>query len=137
MPKALMKFPRTNITRAKFPAVDFHLHGSSLKTEADYRKLIALMDQTGIGMICNMDGGFGAAFDQNIKVGDAFKDRIIQFARLNYAGINDPGWPEKAAAELERCFRNGAQGLKIAKELGLTYKNRDSSYIQADVRQIQ
>jgi predicted TIM-barrel fold metal-dependent hydrolase len=132
MPKALMKFPRTNITRAKFPAVDFHLHGSSLKTEADYRKLIALMDQTGIGMICNMDGGFGAAFDQNIKVGDAFKDRIIQFARLNYAGINDPGWPEKAATELERCFRNGAQGLKIAKELGLTYKNRDSSYIQAD-----
>jgi uncharacterized protein len=132
MPKALMKFPRTNITRAKFPAVDFHLHGSSLKTEADYRKLIALMDQTGIGMICNMDGGFGAAFDQNIKVGDAFKDRIIQFARLNYAGINDPGWPEKAAAELERCFRNGAQGLKIAKELGLAYKNRDSSYIQAD-----
>jgi uncharacterized protein len=132
MPKALMKFPRTNITRAKFPAVDFHLHGSSLKTEADYRKLIALMDQTGIGMICNMDGGFGAAFDQNIKVGDAFKDRIIQFARLNYAGINDPGWPEKAAAELERCFRNGAQGLKIAKELGLAYKNRDGSYIQAD-----
>src|SRR5260370_33033931 len=66
MPKALMKFPRTNITRAKFPAVDFHLHGSSLKTEADYPKLIALVDHTGIGMICNKEGGFGAAFDQNI-----------------------------------------------------------------------
>jgi len=34
MPKALMKFPRTNITRAKFPAVDFHLHGRSLQTAA-------------------------------------------------------------------------------------------------------
>jgi len=132
MPKALMKFPRTVITRAKFPAVDFHLHGRSLKTAADYRKMIALMDQTGIALICNMDGGFGAEFDQNIKVGDAFKDRILQFARLNYSGINDPGWSEKAAAELERCFRNGAQGLKIAKELGLTYKNKDGSYIQAD-----
>ena len=132
MPKALMKFPRTDITRAKFPAVDFHLHGRSLKTAADYRKMIALMDQTGIALICNMDGGFGAEFDQNIKVGDAFKDRILQFARLNYSGINDPGWSEKAAAELERCFRNGAQGLKIAKELGLTYKNKDGSYIQAD-----
>jgi len=132
MPKALMKFPRTDITQAKFPAVDFHLHGRSLKTAADYRKMIALMDQTGIALICNMDGGFGAEFDQNIKVGDAFKDRILQFARLNYSGINDPGWSEKAAAELERCFRNGAQGLKIAKELGLTYKNKDGSYIQAD-----
>jgi predicted TIM-barrel fold metal-dependent hydrolase len=132
MPKALMKFPRTNITRAKFPAIDFHLHGSALKTDADYRKMIALMDQTGVAAICNMDGGFGAAFDQNIKVGDPYKDRVIQFARLNYNGINEPGWSEKASAELERCFRNGAQGLKIAKELGLTYKNRDGSYIQAD-----
>jgi len=132
MPKALMKFPRTDISRAKFPAIDFHLHGSSLKTAADYQKMIALMDKTGIAVICNMDGGFGAAFDQNIKVGEAFKDRLLQFARVNWQGINEPGWPEKAAAELDRCFRNGAQGLKIAKELGLSIKNRDGSYIQAD-----
>jgi predicted TIM-barrel fold metal-dependent hydrolase len=132
MPKALMKFPRTDITRAKFPVVDFHLHGNALKTAADYEKMIALMDKTGIGVICNMDGGFGANFDRNIKVGDTYRDRVLQFARLNYEGINDPGWSEKAAAELERCFRSGAQGLKIAKELGLTYKNRDGSYIQAD-----
>src|SRR5918911_196923 len=59
MPKALMKFPRTNITRAKFPAIDFHLHGRSLATDEDYRKMIALMDATGIGVICNMDGGYG------------------------------------------------------------------------------
>ena len=59
MPKALMKFPRTPITRAKFPAVDFHFHGRELKTAGDYQKLIKLMDQTGIGVICNMDAGFG------------------------------------------------------------------------------
>ena len=35
-------------------------------------------------------------------------------------------------AELERCFRAGAAGLKIAKELGLVYRNKDGSYIQAD-----
>src|SRR6476661_5416711 len=69
MPKALMKLPRTDITRAKYPVVDFHLHGSQLKTAADYEKLIKLMDQTGIGVICNMDGGFGKTFDQNMKVG--------------------------------------------------------------------
>jgi predicted TIM-barrel fold metal-dependent hydrolase len=132
MPKALMKLPRTNITRAKFPAIDFHLHGGALKTAADYQKMVALMDKTGVGMICNMDGGFGAAFDQNLKIGEPYKDRVIQFARINYQGINEPGWSEKTAAELERCFRAGAAGLKIAKELGLTYKNPDGSYIQAD-----
>lgn len=132
MPKALMKFPRTAIGRAKYPAIDFHLHGGSLKTAADYKKMIGLMDQTGVAMICNMDGGYGSTFDRNIEVGAPFRDRVIPFARLNYEGINDPGWPAKATAELERCFRAGAQGLKIAKELGLSFKNRDGSYIQAD-----
>lgn len=132
LPKALMKLPRTNISRAKFPVVDFHLHGGSLRTAEDYQKMIKLMDATGIAVIANMDGGFGKAFDQNIKVGDPYRDRVIPFARLNYQGINDPGWSQTTAAELERCFKAGAQGLKIAKELGLTYKNRDGTYIQSD-----
>src|SRR5438552_4251100 len=123
MPKALMKLPRTAITRAKYPVIDFHLHGRTLATAEDYRKMIALMDKTGIGLICNMDGGFGKTFDQNMKVGEPFKDRIIHFARLNWEGINEPGWSQKTAAELERCFRAGAHGLKIAKELGLQIKN--------------
>ncbi len=132
MPKALMKFPRTNITRAKFPAIDFHVHARSLRTAADYQKLIKTMDETGIGVICNMDGGFGSFFDDNMKVGEPYKDRVIHFARVDFNGINEPGWPQKTAAELERCFRAGAAGLKINKVLGLDLRNKDGSYIQAD-----
>jgi predicted TIM-barrel fold metal-dependent hydrolase len=132
MPKALMKLPRTAITKAKYPAVDFHFHGRGLQTDADYKKMVQLMDQTGIGVLCNMDGGFGAAFDKNMKVGEPYRDRVVHFARLNYDGINDPGWSAKAAAELERTFLAGAAGLKIAKGLGLDIQNKDGSYIQAD-----
>ena len=132
MPKALMKLPRTNITRAKFPAIDFHFHGRALRTADDYRKLIQLMDATGIRLICNMDGGFGKAFDENMKTGAPFRDRIVHFARLNWQGVNEPGWTARTTAELERCFKAGAPGLKIAKELGLTVKNADGSYMQAD-----
>jgi predicted TIM-barrel fold metal-dependent hydrolase len=90
------------------------------------------MDDTGIGLICNMDGGFGATFDQNMKVGEPFKDRVLHFARLNFSGINEPGWSAKTAAELERCFKAGAAGLKINKVLGLDLQNADGTYIQAD-----
>ena len=100
MPRALMKFPRTSITRARFPALDFHFHGSQLRTAEDYQKLVRLMDETDIGLICNMDGGFGKTFDQNLKVGEPFRDRIIHFARLNFEAINEPGWSAKTAAEL-------------------------------------
>ena len=132
MPKALMKLPTSDITRAKFPTVDFHFHGRSLRTPQDYQKLIQLMDQTNVAVISNMDGGFGQAFDQNMKIGEPYKDRIIHFARLNYEGINEKGWSEKTSAELERCFKAGAQGLKIWKDVGLTFKNSDGTYIQAD-----
>ena len=132
MPKALMKLPRTAITRAKFPAIDFHFHGGQLKTPDDYQKIVKLMDETGVGVLCNMDGGFGATFDRNMKTGEAFKDRVIQFARLDFAGINEPGWSAKTAAELERTFLAGAAGLKINKVLGLDLKNADGTYIQSD-----
>jgi predicted TIM-barrel fold metal-dependent hydrolase len=132
MPKALMKLPRTPITKAKFPAIDFHVHGRELRTAEDYQKMIKVMDETGLGILCNMDGGFGATFDTNMKVGAPFKDRVLQFARLDFAGINEPGWPAKTAAELERTFLAGAAGLKINKVLGLDLKNADGTYIQAD-----
>src|SRR5215467_5024719 len=134
MPKALMKLPRTNITRAKFPTVDIHFHGRSLRTGEDYQKLIRMMDQINLAVISNMDGGFGADFDKAMKVGAPYKDRIIQFARLDYKGINEKGWSERTSAELERCFKAGAQGLKVWKDVGLTLKNSDGTYIQADDR---
>ena len=127
-----MKLPRTHITRAKFPAVDFHLHGRELRTAEDYRTMIRLMHETGIGVICNMDGGFGKTFDENMKVGAPFQDRIIHFARVDFKGINEQGWSARTTAELERCFRAGAAGLKINKVLGLDLQNRDGSYIQSD-----
>ena len=49
------------------------------------------MDETGFGVICNMDGGFGPTFDHNMKIGEPFRDRIIQFARLDFNGINRAG----------------------------------------------
>ena len=134
MPRALMKLPRTPITRAKFPAIDFHVHGSQLRTAEDYQKMIKIMDETGLGVLCNMDGGFGATFDRNMQVGGPFRDRVIQFARLDFTGINEPGWPARTAAELERTFLAGAAGLKINKVLGLDLKNTDGTYIQADDR---
>src|SRR6516165_1206267 len=84
MPKALMKLPRTNITRAKFPTVDIHFHGRSLRTSQDYQKTIQMMDQINLAVITDLDGGFGKAFDQAMKIGEPYKDRILHFARLNY-----------------------------------------------------
>lgn len=132
MPKSLLVVKRTDITRAKFPAIDFHFHGRPIQSADDSTKMIAVMDRAGLGAIVNMDGGMYEALDRNLQAGDRYKDRIIHFARPVWDGINDAGWPAKTAAELERAFTAGAQGLKINKALGLQLKNPDGSYIHAD-----
>ena len=132
MPKTLLVVKESTPQKAKFPAIDFHVHARSLKAREDYDKLVQEMDAVGLATICNMDGGFGETFDRNMELVKGYEDRVIHFARLNWDGINEPGWSEKAAAELERCFDQGAQGLKISKVLGLELKSSDGSYIQTD-----
>ena len=44
----------------------------------------------------------------------------------------NPGWSDRTAAELERCFKAGAAGLKINKVHGLDLRNTDGTYIQSD-----
>ena len=132
MPKSLLVVKRTEITKARFPAIDFHFHGRTLETAEDYEALVRLMDQAGVGAIANMDGGMYDVLDTNLRIGYSYKQRIVQFARPVWEGINDPGWSEKTAAELERAFKAGAQGLKIDKALGLELKNADGTYILPD-----
>ena len=132
MPKTLLVTKQTQVEKARVPVIDFHFHGGDLKTAEDYQKLISVMDRVGVAIISNMDGGSGGRLDRTLELNAQFPDRFITFARVDWEGINEPGWQEKATAELERCFRAGAQGLKISKRLGLTLQNADGSYIQCD-----
>jgi predicted TIM-barrel fold metal-dependent hydrolase len=132
MPLTLARLPRTAITKARYPAIDFHVHGPDLTTDAAYKAFVATLDRIGVGAIANMDGGTGAHLDAALKAGEPYRDRVATFITLNLDGINEPGWSQKFAAEMERGFKAGALGLKAWKTIGLTAKNPDGSYIQAD-----
>ena len=132
MPLTLLRLPRTNIWRAKYPALDFHVHARGLTSKAAYDELIALMDDIGMGAIVNLNGGTGAELDKVLAEGVPYKDRVANFITFSAEGINEPGWSQKFAAEMERAFKAGAQGMKVSKQLGLGAKNPDGSFIQAD-----
>jgi hypothetical protein len=108
MPITLARLPRTAIARAKYPAIDIHVHAPDLTTDAAYKELVALLDRTGLGAICNMDGGTGAHLDAALKAGAPYRDRVATFITFSADGINEPGWSEKFAAEMERAFKAGA-----------------------------
>lgn len=132
MPYTLLRLPRTHIVRAKYPAIDFHVHARGLTSAEAYEQLIALMDEVGLGVIANMNGGSGAELDAVLKAGEPYRDRVANFITFSHEGINEPGWSERFAAEMERAFKAGALGMKVFKQLGQGAKNPDGSFIQAD-----
>jgi predicted TIM-barrel fold metal-dependent hydrolase len=132
MPYTLLRLPRTNITRAKFPAIDFHVHAGGLNSKEAYARLIALLDEIGMGAIVNLNGGTGENLDAVLDAGEPYRDRVANFITFSANGINEPGWSGKFASEMERAFKRGAAGMKVSKALGLTARNPDGSFIQAD-----
>jgi predicted TIM-barrel fold metal-dependent hydrolase len=132
MPITLMRLPRTNITRAKYPVIDFHVHAGGLATDAAYKQAMQLMDTIGMGAFVNLNGGTGATLDATLKAGEPYKDRVANFITFSAEGINEPGWSQKFAAEMERAFKAGALGMKVSKTLGQGARNPDGTYIQAD-----
>lgn len=132
LPYTLLRLPRTNVWRAKYPAIDFHVHARGLTSKAAYDELVALMDEVGMGVIINLNGGTGKDIDSVLAAGAAYKDRVANFITFSAEGINEPGWSERFAAEMERAFKAGAMGMKVSKQLGQGAKNPDGTFIQAD-----
>jgi predicted TIM-barrel fold metal-dependent hydrolase len=132
MPYILLRLPRTNVTRAKYPAIDFHVHAGGLTNREAYESLIALMDSAGMGAIINLNGGTGAQLDSTLAAGEPYRDRVANFITFSADGINEPGWSERFAAEMERAFQAGARGMKVSKTLGQGAQNPDGTFIQAD-----
>jgi len=99
---------------------------------AAYQSLITLMDSIGMGAIANMNGGTGPALDAALKAGEAYRDRVATFITFSPDGINEPGWSQRFAAEMERAFKAGVLGVKVHKTLGQSVRNPDGSFIQAD-----
>ena len=132
MPVTLLRLPRTEITRAKFPVIDFHVHAPRMNSQGAYEKAVKLMDAIGMGAFVNLNAGTGAELDAVLKAGEPYKHRVANFITFSSDGINSPGWSEKFAAEMERAFKAGAVGMKVSKALGLGAKNPDGTFIQAD-----
>lgn len=58
--------------------------------------------------------------------------RFIVFANINFSGIGETGWTEKAVKQLEEDVKAGANGLKIFKSLGFSVKDNQGNRVAVD-----
>jgi predicted TIM-barrel fold metal-dependent hydrolase len=131
-PKSTLVVPEHKLTKAKFPFIDVHNHQYSMPTQ-NLSTLITEMDKLNMKVMVNLSGQSGNNIINSVKnIKDNYPKRFIVFANVNFNKVGEEGWGEKAAAQLEADVKNGANGLKIYKSLGMSEKDINGKRIAVD-----
>ena len=133
-PRNTLVVPENLVTRARFPFVDIHGHqGGARMSPGDVDRLVGEMDELNMAVMVNLSGGSGASLVTGLE--NMTRDhpgRFVFFANVDFRGVGEPGWGERAAAQLEADVAGGAAGLKIFKSLGLSARDTDGNRIPVD-----
>ena len=131
-PTSTLVVPEHKLTKAKFPFIDVHNHQESMPS-MDLGTLIKEMDKLNMKVMVNLSGRSGNSIIQSSKnIKDNYPKRFIVFANVDFSRVGEEGWGEKAAKQLEEDVKNGANGLKIFKNLGLSAKDISGKRITVD-----
>jgi predicted TIM-barrel fold metal-dependent hydrolase len=131
-PTSTLVVPEHKLSRAKFPFIDVHNHQGGMSA-SDLKNLASAMDKLNMAVMVNLSGNSGDALRSKISnVKENFPKRFIVFANINFGGIGEPGWTEKAVKQLEDDVKNGANGLKIFKNLGFSVKDNTGKRVAVD-----
>jgi predicted TIM-barrel fold metal-dependent hydrolase len=131
-PNSTLVVPEHKLTKAKFPFIDVHNHQWDMGTR-DLSTLTQDMDNMNMAVMVNLSGGNGNRLKQMLdNVKQHFPKRFIVFANIDFNGVGETGWAEKALRQLESDVKNGANGLKIFKNLGFSVKDKDGKRVAVD-----
>lgn len=119
-PRSTLVVPQHPKTRAKFPFIDIHGHQDHDEDAAEVAGVIKAMDGMNMAVMVNLSGGSGELLEKRLAMlSGRYPTRFVTFANIDFHGIDEPGFGERAAKKLEEDVRRGAQGLKIFKDLGM------------------
>jgi uncharacterized protein len=132
-PRSTLVVPGTEVTRAAVPFIDVHSHHRNLTPE-QVDSVVAAMDRLNMRALVNLSGGSGEALGERVRATEgAAPGRFVTFANPDFRGIDEPGWGERAARQLEEDVRvHGAAGLKIFKNLGLDVRDASGRRVPVD-----
>jgi len=124
--------PKHPLTKSKFPFIDVHNHQGNMGSQ-NLDVLIKDMDQLNMKVMVNLTGRGGEELKKMItNIKDHHPKRFIVFTNIDFNGVGRPGWTENAVKQLEQDVKNGANGLKIFKNLGLSAKDINGKRVAVD-----
>jgi predicted TIM-barrel fold metal-dependent hydrolase len=112
-PASSLKVAETAIAKARVPVIDVHTHTNQarIRSPEDVAQWVQTMDEVGIESSIVFTGATGAEFDRQAALFRPFGKRFQVWCSLAGGDVTAADWPERAAKELERCYRAGARGI--------------------------
>jgi predicted TIM-barrel fold metal-dependent hydrolase len=131
-PRAMLVVPKREVKRAKYPFIDIHTH------QRDASKLDGLLrDMDSLNMRIMVSSPVSGSFGARTKaVIDAMRKHPQSKRFASMTNVNFKDLPN-AAAQLEEDIRNGAVGVKVWKNLGMTEKDPSGARIPVDDPRLQ
>lgn len=117
-PVSIYKIPVSQISKAKYPVIDFHSHDYP-NNDQEVDTWIRTMNEAGIATTIILTYATGKKFDSIADKYARYKNRFEVWCGIDYTGFEKPDWEQRAVAELERCFRKGARGVGEMGDKGL------------------
>ncbi|SEW25013.1 Predicted metal-dependent hydrolase, TIM-barrel fold [Chitinophaga sp. YR573] len=131
-PPSSLVVPEHKLTRAKFPFIDVHNHQNGLAS-GNLKDLLQDMDALNMKVMVNLSGGNGSRLKAQVdNIKSKAPSRFIVFANIDFDGIGEDGWTEKAVLQLKEDVKNGANGLKVFKNLGLSVNDNKGKRVAID-----
>jgi predicted TIM-barrel fold metal-dependent hydrolase len=109
-PRSIYRVPASKVERARFPVIDMHTHDNA-KTDEQVAAWVLAMDELGIQKSTILCQAHGQAFDAVIARYKKYPGRFSVWCGFDFTGYDQPGFGPAAVAELERCFKAGAEGV--------------------------
>jgi len=134
-PRSIFNIPQTQIQKARFLVIDVHSHAYA-KTAAEVDQWVRNMDAVGIAKSVILTGATGKRFDDISALYQRHKDRFDLWCGIDYTGFDQPGYGPAAIAELERCFRNGAEGVGELSDKGGGLRSNSGGMHLDDARMV-
>jgi predicted TIM-barrel fold metal-dependent hydrolase len=143
-PTSCLMTKSTDVITPRYPVIDAHNHlGDDFGggwINHPISELIDLLDQAGIRLFVDLDGGWGEDIlvDHIDKLKSRYSDRFQVFGGINWEKWKSIGdtFPDWAASRLKLQKQMGADGLKVWKNFGLQVRDHHGDLVKIDDRRL-
>jgi hypothetical protein len=119
-PRSSLVVPQTHVPKAKYPVIDVHEH-STPRTPEEVQQWVRNMDETGVEMTV-VFAGTGETFAKNVDLYlKPHPGRFQLWCGIYTQDYDQPDYPQRSVAELERCYKMGARGVGEITDKGRGY----------------